>query len=175
MSSSANAAKRRWTRLLKILSPLPIQFLPSSPCQLIELEISPTAVAPDPSAVAQHIRSGSWLCENNSACRSGARLIQAECPLRMKDSLGGKFASFVARQQLLATFSHRCAGRPARSRWCESTTMKEQRTTSALSRAQASVRMPAKRRQVRPFRSIKPCPVSLKSIRARAYQPYDCG
>src|SRR5216683_5887871 len=33
-----------------------------------------------------------------------------------------------------------CAGRPARSRWCKSTTMKEERSTSAPSHARAVVR-----------------------------------
>jgi hypothetical protein len=40
-----------------------------------------------------------------------------------------------------------CAGRPARSRWCKSTAMKEQRSTSAPSRALRSARGVVKRRQ----------------------------
>jgi hypothetical protein len=40
----------------------------------------------------------------------------------------GKALKFVLRTALRPNqieFSHRCAGRPARSRWCKSTTMKE--------------------------------------------------
>lgn len=64
------------------------------------------------------------------------------------NNLPGHIATWIpsSRTSGLPTNHLGCAGRPARSKWCKSTMMKGERTTSASIRAQASVRMSAKRR-----------------------------
>jgi len=50
-----------------------------------------------PSRSVLRVRSAPWLCENNSADRSGARLIRAECRSRMKNFVGAASLILVLR------------------------------------------------------------------------------
>src|ERR1700686_4620778 len=69
------------------------------------------------------------LCKN-SKIRETTRIIfrnqlQPNKPTKFRrpeTALGGML---ILRHRNAAAFLHRCAGRPARSRWCKSTTMKE--------------------------------------------------
>src|SRR5260370_13434629 len=73
------------------------------------------------------VRHGSWLRENPEIEFANGNFVSTSVNLKSKSAGDGcrdkTIEKTILRTFRARTFSRRCAGRPARSRWCKSTTM----------------------------------------------------
>src|SRR5262245_5767922 len=89
-------------------------------------------ITPGPAALRDfnpaYVGSGCWSCENSSAGRvrriSRRNCVSRESNLAAYIWLDAVQENSIFHMSLMYECLHRCAGRPARSRWCKSTTMK---------------------------------------------------